>query len=256
MTGWAVEAAGVEKRYGGVTALKGVDLRIPEGAIHGLIGPNGAGKSTLFDILCGITKPSGGRVSVLGMDVAALPAHHVARRGVGRTFQRTATFRDSTVRENLLFASYGRMRHSVLQRMARAPAWREDMAAFETRADAVLETCGLAHLSDQPAAALAYGTQRRLAVAVMLMNDPKILFLDEPVAGMNDAETAEFIALVRDIARGRTIVIVEHDMAAIGALCSEVLVMVDGAQVVSDTPERALAHPDVVAAYLGTDADD
>ena len=90
----------------------------------------------------------------------------------------------------------------------------------------------------------------------MLMNDPKILFLDEPVAGMNDAETAEFIALVRDIARGRTIVVVEHDMAAIGALCSEVLVMVDGLPVVSDTPERALAHPDVVAAYLGTDDDD
>lgn len=256
MTVWAVEAEGVQKRYGGVAALKGVDLRIPEGAIHGLIGPNGAGKSTMFDILCGITKPTSGRVSVLGMDVAAAPAHLVAQGGVGRTFQRTAIFRDGSVRENLLLASFGRMRHSVLHRILRAGTWREDMAAFETRADAVLDTCGLTALAEQPAASLAYGTQRRLAVAIMLMNDPKILFLDEPVAGMNDAETAEFIALVRDIARGRTIVVVEHDMAAIGALCSEVLVMVDGLPVVSDTPERALAHPDVVAAYLGTDDDD
>ena len=252
----AVEASGIEKHYGGVAALKGVDVRIREGSIFGLIGPNGAGKSTLFDILCGITKPTSGRVKVLGMDVAALSAHQVARRGVGRTFQRTAMFGEATVHENLLYASFGYMRHSVLQRLLRSPVWREDMAAFERKAGDALELCGLAGLSEQPASALAYGTQRRLAVAIMLMNDPKIIFLDEPVAGMNEAETAEFIRLLRLTAEGRTIVIVEHDMAAIGAICDEVMAMVDGRAVVTDTAEHALKHPEVIAAYLGVDDDE
>ncbi|WP_085467465.1 ABC transporter ATP-binding protein [Mesorhizobium australicum] len=253
---YAVEAAGIEKRYGGVVALRGVDVRIREGAIYGLIGPNGAGKSTMFDILCGITKPDTGTVRVLDMDVAGLPAHQVARRGVGRTFQRTAMFGESTVYENLLFASYGSMRHSVAARLLRLPVWRQDMAAFAAKADEVLVTCGLDGLRDQPASSLAYGTQRRLAVAIMLMNEPRVIFLDEPVAGMNENETASFIELMRTVAKGRTIVIVEHDMAAIGALCDEVLVMVDGRPIVNDTPARALKHPEVIAAYLGADDDE
>jgi len=255
-SGYAVEAVGVKKSYGGVGALKGVDIRIPHGAIYGLIGPNGAGKSTMFDILCGITKPTSGTVNVMGMNVAALPAHEVARRGVGRTFQRTAIFGQSTVYENLLCASYGRMRHSAVHRLLRLSVWREDMEAFAEKAREVLAVCWLSELRDQMASALAYGTQRRLAVAIMLMSDPKIIFLDEPVAGMNEVETADFIQLLQSIAGKRTIVIVEHDMAAIGALCDEVMVMVDGRQLVTDTPARALKHPDVVAAYLGANDDE
>lgn len=252
-TDFAVSAAGVEKHYGGVAALKGVDIQIPKGSVYGLIGPNGAGKSTMFDVLCGIIKPTTGSVNVLGMDVTKLPAYAVAQNGVGRTFQRTAMFKESTVRENLLYASYGKMRHSVLHRILRLSSWRQDMAAFEEKVDEVLGVCGLSDLKDNEAASLAYGIQRRLAVAIMLMNDPKILFLDEPVAGMNEAETSDFIQLLRTVGRGRTIVIVEHDMAAIGALCDEVMVMVDGKAIVTDTPERALKHPDVIAAYLGAD---
>ncbi|MCW0235024.1 MAG: ABC transporter ATP-binding protein [Ferrovibrio sp.] len=255
MTKFAVVADGVEKRYGGVAALKGVDIRIPEGSVYGLIGPNGAGKSTMFDVLCGITKPTTGSVNVLGMDVTKLPAYAVARRGVGRTFQRTAMFKESTVRENLLYACYGKMQHSVLHRIFRLPVWRHDMAVFEEKVDEVLAVCGLSELRNNEASSLAYGIQRRLAVAIMLMNDPKILFLDEPVAGMNEAETAEFIQLLRTVGCGRTIVIVEHDMAAIGALCDDVMVMVDGRAIVTDTPDRALKHPDVITAYLGADDD-
>jgi branched-chain amino acid transport system ATP-binding protein len=250
---FAVEATGVEKRYGGVVALRGIDIRIREGSIYGLIGPNGAGKSTMFDILCGITKPTTGKVEVLGMDVTAVSAHYIARHGVGRTFQRTAMFSEATVHENLLYASYGQMRHNVFQRMLRAQVWRNDLAAFATKADQVLATCGLSDEKNLPASALAYGVQRRLAVAIMLMGDPKIIFLDEPVAGMNEVETSDFIRLMRQVAVGRTIVIVEHDMAAIGALCEEVTVMVDGRPIVTDTPARALKHPEVVTAYLGAD---
>lgn len=253
MSSFAVEATNVRKRYGGVTALKGVDVRVPHGAIYGLIGPNGAGKSTMFDILCGITKPSEGEVNVLGIDVAALTAAEVARRGVGRTFQRTATFGASSVHENLRMASYGAMRYAVWDRILRSAVYREDLARFERRAEEVLDICGLTDLRHENAASLAYGIQRKLAVAIMLMNQPRIIFLDEPVAGMNDTETAEFVRLVRTIAKDRTIVIVEHDMTAISALCDEVLVMVDGRPVVADAPARALRHPEVVSAYLGGD---
>ena len=251
----AVRARGIEKRYGGVAALKGVDVSIPEGAIYGIIGPNGAGKSTLFDILCGITKPSGGTVEVLGMDVAAMHHHEVARRGVGRTFQRTAVFGEATVRENLLYGRYSAMGHSVIERILHGRRWRDEMAAFEDKAAGVLALCGLDRIADQPAASLAYGIQRRLAVAIMLMTDPRIIFLDEPVAGMNDAETAEFIALVRKVAVGRTIVLVEHDMAAIGELCEAALVVVDGRPVVADTPAAVFRHPEVISAYLGAEDD-
>lgn len=252
-TSLVVQATNVKMQYGGVSALKGVDVRIRDGAVYGLIGPNGAGKSTLFDILCGITKPTSGSVRVLGMDAATTPAYEMARRGVGRTFQRTATFGEATVYENLLYASYNGSRHNLVQRILRRPAWKADMAHFARKADQVLADCGLTELRDQRAASLAYGTQRRLAVAIMLMNDPRIIFLDEPVAGMNEAETSSFIQLMRATAQGRTIVIVEHDMAAIGALCDEVMVIVDGSPVVTDAPERALKHPRVIEAYLGAD---
>lgn len=251
MTKMAVMAQDIYKHYGGVTALKGVNVRIPEGSIYGLIGPNGAGKSTMFDVLCGIVKPSGGDVNVLGMDVTQLTTAEVARRGVGRTFQRTATFGDSTVDENLRMASFGAMRHAVWHRILRSPVYRDDLARFNRRSEEVLDICGLTSVREENANSLAYGTQRKLAVAIMLMSDPRIIFLDEPVAGMNDSETVEFVNLVRTIARDRTIVIVEHDMSAINALCDEVLVMVDGRAVVNDTPERALSHPEVVSAYLG-----
>ncbi|MFA5662596.1 ABC transporter ATP-binding protein [Castellaniella sp.] len=253
MTALAVNAENVRKHYGGVTALKGVDLKVPEGSIYGLIGPNGAGKSTMLDVLCGIVTPSGGCVDVLGMDVTRLSAAQVARRGVGRTFQRTATFGASTVEENLRMASYGAMRHAVWDRILRSPLYRADIASFVQRCEEVLEICGLASVRHEKASSLAYGTQRKLAVAIMLMNEPRIIFLDEPVAGMNNSETGEFVKLVRSIVKGRTVVIVEHDMAAISALCDEVLVMVDGRGVVNDAPERALRHPEVVSAYLGGD---
>lgn len=253
MTALAVEARSIHKHYGGVKALKGVDVQIPEGSIYGLIGPNGAGKSTMFDILCGITKPTEGEISVLGMDTARLTATEVARRGVGRTFQRTAMFGTSTVEENLRMGSFGAMRHAVWDRILRNRVYREDLARFGHRSEEVLEICGLTAVRYEVAASLAYGIQRKLAVAIMLMDDPRIIFLDEPVAGMNDSETAEFVKLVRSIANGRTIVIVEHDMTAIATLCDEVLVMVDGRSVVNDTPTRALRHPEVIAAYLGVD---
>jgi branched-chain amino acid transport system ATP-binding protein len=250
-----VRAHGIVKLYGGVRALNGVSLTVYEGEIFGIIGPNGAGKSTLFDILCGITKPTDGTIEVLGCDVARMEPHAVARTGVARTFQRTAVFGEATVFDNLLYGRHASFRHSVAGRIVRSRTWRADQAAFQARARQVLALTGLEGDRDRLAGVLAYGVQRRLAVGIALMSDPKILFLDEPAAGMNEHETAAFIALIRVIAPGRTILIVEHDMAVIRELCGRALVVVDGRPLVIDAPLRVFQHPEVISAYLGADDD-
>ncbi|RYZ13221.1 MAG: ABC transporter ATP-binding protein [Comamonadaceae bacterium] len=249
----AVRARGIQKRYGGVTALDGVDLTVEAGEVFGIIGPNGAGKSTLFDILCGITRPSAGEVELFGHSIAQVRPHEVARMGVARSFQRTAVFGDATVRQNLQFGRYGLSTHSVLGRIFHSKAWRKDRESFEIVAEEVLERTGLAQDQDRPASVLAYGVQRRLAVAVALMAAPKLLFLDEPAAGMNGRESADFVALIRAIAPNRTIVIVEHDMQVIKALCGRALVMVNGRPVTSGAPDQVFRHPEVIEAYLGAE---
>ncbi|OKO74276.1 ABC transporter ATP-binding protein [Bradyrhizobium sp. AS23.2] len=249
----AVRATDIRKRYGGVVALNGVSLTVAEGEVFGIIGPNGAGKSTLFDILCGITRPTSGRVEVLGQDVGQMSPHLAARHGVGRTFQRTAVFGEGTVRENLLYGRHIGFRHSVIGRIFQSETYRTERRAFDEKAEDVLTLCGLQDERDRTANVLAYGVQRRLAIAVALMSDPKILFLDEPAAGMNGRETADFISLVEAIAPGRTVVIVEHDMTVIKALCGRALVVVDGRPVTIDAPGQVFRHPEVISAYLGAD---
>lgn len=250
-----VRATDIRKRYGGVVALDGVSLTVNEGEVFGIIGPNGAGKSTLFDILCGITKPTSGQIEVLGQDVGQMSPHVVARSGVGRTFQRTAVFGETTVYDNLMYGRHTSFHHSVLGRIFGGAAYRDERRAFEIKAEEVLELSGLTEVRDRTASVLAYGVQRRVAVAVALMSDPKILFLDEPAAGMNGRETADFVALIETIAPGRTIVIVEHDMTVIKALCQRTLVVVDGRPVTVDAPDQVFKHPEVISAYLGAEDD-
>jgi branched-chain amino acid transport system ATP-binding protein len=251
----AVSASGIRKRYGGVVALNGVDLVVNEGEVFGIIGPNGAGKSTLFDVLCGITPPTEGQVSLFGKPIAGVSPHQVARLGVARSFQRTAVFGEATVYQNLLFAHHALSSHSVLGRIFRTRTWRQDREAFEASAREVLARTGLEEDRNRLASVLAYGVQRRLAVAIALMSNPKLLFLDEPAAGMNGRESSDFVELVRAIAPGRTVVIVEHDMTVIKALCSRALVMVDGRPVVVGAPDHVFQHPEVIEAYLGVEDD-
>ena len=252
-TDLAVRATGLTKHYGGVRAVNGVSLEVQRGEVFGIIGPNGAGKSTLLDILSGFTPPTAGTIEILGRDVGALAPFQVARTGVARTFQRTAIFGEATVETNLLYASHVMQRHSVLGRILRSTVWKKDIEAFRSKADGRLALANLVPVRHQVASTLAYGMQRRLAVAIALMKDPEVLFLDEPAAGMNDHETADFIELIRKVSPGRTILLVEHDMAVIRALCGRALAIADGQPVVVDTPDQVLKHPQVVTAYLGAD---
>ena len=248
-----VEAAAITMRYGGITALKGVDLNINDGEIFGIIGPNGAGKSTLFDVLCGIIQPTSGDVRLFGRPIKEMRPHEVARLRVARSFQRTAVFAESSVLENLLFACHQISGHSVLGRLFHSKTWKRDLEEYESRSREVLELTGLWSDRDRSASVLAYGVQRRLAVGVALMMDPKLLFLDEPAAGMDDNDSADFVKLIHGIAPGRTIVIVEHDMTVIKALCHRCLAMVDGQTLVQGEPLAVLRHPKVVEAYLGAE---
>lgn len=251
----AVQASGITKHYGGIAALRGVDLEINEGEIFGIIGPNGAGKSTLFDVLCGIVPPTSGDVKLFGRAITGLAPHEVARQGVARSFQRTAVFPESRVEDNLLFACHQMARHSVLGRLLHSKTWREDVERFAQRTREVLELTGLWEDRNRLASVLAYGVQRRLAVGIALMTRPRLLFLDEPAAGMDDNDSAEFVELIRRVAPGRTVVVVEHDMAVIRALCHRCLAMVDGQPLTVGEPSQVLRHPQVVEAYLGAEDD-
>lgn len=247
----AVQVQGVKKSYGGVHALKGVDLHIQQRQIYGIIGSNGAGKSTLFDVMCGIVAPTAGSVSLFGQSITGLRPYEVTQMGVARTFQRTAIFPHSTVMENLRFAFYQHGHHSFWGRLLHSSTWRRDEDAFQARAQHIARITGLWDDKDRLASVLAYGVQRRLAVGIALMTDPKLLFLDEPAAGMDDHDSDNFVHLIQTIAVDRTVVIVEHDMAVITALCHRCLAMVDGLAVVEGDPHEVLRHPKVVQAYLG-----
>lgn len=236
----ALSAHAVAKRYGGVVALAGVDLTLRPGEIVGLIGPNGSGKTTLLSCLAGVFPPSGGEISVDGHDLTNAGAADVARAGIGRTFQNIRLFHHLTVLENveagLLAAGEYRSRSQS------RPAAR-----------ALLSDIGLADHADRIAGTLAYGQQRRLEIARALGLRPRYLLLDEPAAGMNDAESQELVGFLSDLRdrRGLGVLIIEHDLHLILTLCDRVIVINKGEVIAEGPPEDVRRHPDVIHAYMG-----
>ncbi|HEX5455625.1 MAG TPA: ABC transporter ATP-binding protein [Stellaceae bacterium] len=232
-----LEAKRVTRRFGAFTAVDGADLAVAEGEMIGLIGPNGAGKSTFFNCLAGDLPPSGGQVMFAGRDVTRASPEAHARLGMGRTFQVPATFEDMSILENVMVGAF--LRHPERE-AARAAAGR------------VLEQVGLAPLADSRARSLGTPGRKRLEIARVLATGPKLLLLDEALAGLNPAEIVEAIALVRAIhASGITIVIVEHIMEVILSLAERVIVFNQGRIIAHGRPREVVDDPEVVAAYLG-----
>ena len=246
-----LEISGLVKRFGGVTAVDGLTLRHDTGGIVGLIGPNGAGKTTVLNLLSGALRPSAGSVTLDGHRIDGRLPDRIARLGVARTFQNLQTFTSLTVRENVLVPLAAKTAARPFVGVLALLTGR-DAAAHRDRADELLADVGLLDLADQPAGSLPYGLQRRLEVARALAANPRLLLLDEPLAGLSRAESAALTTLFSEVAaRGVTILLVEHDVASVMAVSKRVVVLDHGALLADGTPEQVAADPAVRAAYLG-----
>jgi branched-chain amino acid transport system ATP-binding protein len=246
-----LEVHGVTKRFGGLTAVKDVDLDVESGQIFGLIGPNGAGKTTLFNCLTGMEKPTSGAVRFQGKPLPKRP-DLITHAGVARTFQNIRLFRNMTALENVVVGRHTRTKAGVLAAVGRGPRYHREERESKEAARELLAFVGLSRSGNELAKNLPYGDQRRLEIARALATEPALLLLDEPTAGMNARETAQAIELVKAIqGRGVSIVLIEHDMRFVFGLCDRVAVLVQGEKLVEGTPAEVQSDERVVAAYLG-----
>jgi branched-chain amino acid transport system permease protein len=252
-----VALSGLGKEYGGVHAVRDVDLEVRGGEVVGLIGPNGAGKTTLVNMISGLVPPSSGHATVLGVPVGRTPVHKVAAAGVSRTFQHSKLFNRLSALENVLVGGHLVSKPTFLRRLLWLPSARRDEQASLAQAARCLRRVGLADLAGTRASALSYGDQRRLEIARALAASPSLLILDEPAAGMNHVEAAKLSELIRSLAAdGLTILFIEHNVGMVLETCTRVVVLNFGEVIASGTPQEIASDPAVIEAYLGTEDDE
>ncbi|MGQ3073776.1 MAG: ABC transporter ATP-binding protein [Ferrovibrionaceae bacterium] len=246
MTGTILSTNGLIKRFGGLLATDNVSLEIATGELHAIIGPNGAGKTTLIRQLSGEMRPTAGSVMLDGQDITAAPMHRRSHMGLARSYQITSIFPDMTARENVALAVQAHDGHSF-----RFWARAADDARLAGPALAALDQVGLGARADIPASALSHGEHRQLEIAMALATRPRLLLLDEPMAGMGPDESARMVALLKTLKRSLTIVLIEHDMDAVFQLADRLTVLVYGRAIATGTPEAIRVNREVRQAYLG-----
>ncbi|MEH1099958.1 ABC transporter ATP-binding protein [Micromonospora sp. CPCC 205561] len=239
---------GLTWRIGEVAIVDSVYLDLAPGEFLGVIGPNGAGKTSLFNLITGIRRATEGRITLDGEEIGSLPPHRRARLGLGRTFQASSVFGSLTVRENVRLAVQAH-RGGSMKLWRRAAADRDVAAA----ADAALDRVGLAHRGTALAGTLAHGEKRKLEIALLLAGEPRVMLLDEPMAGVSAEDVPELVSVIRSLTgdSGRSVLMVEHHMDVILELADRIAVMHHGALLACDTPETVMANPTVQEAYLG-----
>lgn len=239
--------------FGGLRAVHDYNLKIEPGQIRGLIGPNGAGKTTIFNLITGIHTPSDGQIHLEGQDLIGLQPHQVASLGLGRTFQNLRLWRHMTVLEHVMQARYSKLTYGVVGALLGTPKRLKQEAESERIAYDLLDLVGIKHLADQVVINLPYGAQRRVEMARALAIEPKILFLDEPTAGMNPEELDQIMQTIRQIHKelNLTIFLIEHRMKFVMELCDIIQTLVFGEVIAEGTPEAIQNNPEVIDAYLG-----
>jgi branched-chain amino acid transport system ATP-binding protein len=248
-----LEITELSHRFGGLQAVADFSLYLENGGLMGLIGPNGAGKTTIFNLITGVYPPTTGRICFAGREITGWPGYRIMAAGMGRTFQNIRLFKDLSVLDNVRLGASAQYPYSFLQTIGRTPAFNRQERQFIVQAMEMLERFGLARYAQTPARQLPYGEQRRLEMARALISRPKLLLLDEPAAGMNQAETVALIELLRKLWREfeLTILLIEHHMGVVLNLCQQVLVLDFGDTIFVGPPQEAQTHPKVLEAYLG-----
>ncbi|HFI0448368.1 TPA: ABC transporter ATP-binding protein [Streptococcus suis] len=251
-----LEVKNLTKNFGGLTAVGDVTMELHEGELVGLIGPNGAGKTTLFNLLTGVYEPSEGTITLAGTILNRKAPSKIASLGLGRTFQNIRLFKNMTVMENVLIGLGNHGKAEVLASFLRLPAFYKNEEELKNKAIDLLKIFDLDGDADTLAKNLPYGQQRRLEIVRALATDPKILFLDEPAAGMNPQETAELTQLIRKIKEefGITIILIEHDMSLVMEVTERIYVLEYGRLIAHGTPEEIRNNKRVIEAYLGGEA--
>jgi branched-chain amino acid transport system ATP-binding protein len=242
------------KRFAGLTANSDIDLEIPEGSLFAVIGPNGAGKTTFFNMVSGFLAPTAGTIEFAGEDVTNLRQDKIAAKGLVRTFQLVQLFKGMTVAENVEVGFHLATKGGVAAALSRLSWFRRQEADVHAKARELLAFVGLASQAEQDAELLPYGQQRLLEVARALAAKPRLLLLDEPAAGLNAHETDALATVIQELNRqGTTVLLIEHDMALVTRIAQRIAVLDFGCKITEGTPDEIKRHPDVIAAYLGTE---